>query len=145
MKKRIGEPWIPGPVYGALLPQFTVNLVVRDIEASIAFYSRVLEAHAHYADPDFAALRVMGQEMMLHADHAYEHSPWAGPLQAHGARGVGAEMRLLGVDPDLVAELAREIGAIFQEVTVRGHGWREVMIRDPDGYVWAVGVASPSA
>jgi uncharacterized glyoxalase superfamily protein PhnB len=27
--------------------------------------------------------------------------------------------------------------------TTTGHGWREVMVGDPDGYVWAVGVPTP--
>jgi hypothetical protein len=26
----------------------------------------------------------------------------------------------------------------------KGHGWREVMVEDPDGYLWAVGVPTPS-
>jgi uncharacterized glyoxalase superfamily protein PhnB len=43
------------------------------------------------------------------------------------------------MDPDVVAARARGMGAVFKEVQTRGHGWREVMVRDPDGYVWAVG------
>lgn len=139
MKLREGEPWIPARDYGALLPQFTANLVVREIDRAVAFYREVLQAQVHYADADFAALRLLGAELMLHADHTYEHNPWAGALRDGQARGLGAEFRLLGVDPDAVAERARARQAIFQEVMVRGHGWREVMVRDPDGYVWAVG------
>ncbi len=29
---------------------------------------------------------------------------------------------------------------IVQPATTKGHGWREVMVEDPDGYVWAVGL-----
>ena len=54
-------------------------------------------------------------------------------------RGLGAELRLLGMNPEEVAERARGMNALFKDVAVRGHGWREVMVRDPDGYVWAVG------
>jgi len=139
MKKRTGEPWIPSPAYSALLPQFTVNLIVRDMDRSLAFYRQVLLADVHYADPDFAAVRVLGIELMLHADHAYEHSPWAGDLAGGQIRGLGAELRLLGMDPDDLAERARAADALFRDVMVRGHGWREAMVRDPDGYVWAVG------
>jgi catechol 2,3-dioxygenase-like lactoylglutathione lyase family enzyme len=139
VKKRAGNAWIPAPEYGALLPEFTVNLIVADIERTLGFYRAVLQAHVHYADPDFAAIRVLGVELMLHADHTYEQSPWSDDLASGGARGLGAELRLLGMNPDTVAERARATGALFKEVAARGHGWREVMVRDPDGYVWAVG------
>jgi hypothetical protein len=43
------------------------------------------------------------------------------------------------MNPEGVAERAREMNALFKDISVRGHGWREVMVRDPDGYVWAVG------
>ena len=139
MKKRTGEPWIPAESYGRLLPQFTVNLIVRDISRAIRFYKNVLQAHVHYSDQDFAAVRVLAIEVMLHADHTYEMNPWSASLQAGTTRGLGAELRLLGMNPDEVAQRARSNDALFQDVTTRGHGWREVMIQDPDGYVWAVG------
>jgi uncharacterized glyoxalase superfamily protein PhnB len=144
MKKRTGDPWIPAPAYGALLPPFTVNLVARSIDQSVEFYRTVLEAHVHYADPDFAALKVHGLEVMLHADHTYEHNAWASALGTDEPRGIGAELRLLGVDPDSAAERARAVGAVVSEPRIRGHGWREAMLRDPDGYVWAVGVIDRS-
>ncbi len=31
-----------------------------------------------------------------------------------------------------------------QAAATKGHGWREVMVEDPDGYVWAVGVPGPA-
>jgi|SRR6516164_3802467 catechol 2,3-dioxygenase-like lactoylglutathione lyase family enzyme len=144
MKKRTGSPWIPAPAYGALMPQFTVNLIVRDIEAALAFYREVLAAEVHYADPDFAAVRILGLELMLHADHTYEHNPWSARLSAGEPRGLGAELRLLGMNPDAVAERARAANAVFAAVATRGHGLREVMVRDPDGYVWAVAEVSPA-
>jgi len=139
VKKRTGDPWISASDYGALLPQFTVNLIVRSIDLALEFYRKVLQAQVHYSDPDFAALRVLGIEMMLHADHTYEHNPWSASLQGGQTRGLGAELRLLGMNPEEVAERARRMKALFKDVSVRGHGWREVMVRDPDGYVWAVG------
>jgi catechol 2,3-dioxygenase-like lactoylglutathione lyase family enzyme len=139
VKKRTGDPWIPAADYGALLPQFTVNLIVRSIDLALEFYRKVLQAQVHYSDPDFAALRVLGIELMLHADHAYDHNPWSAGLHAGHPRGLGAELRLLGINPDEVAERARGMNALFKDVSVRGHGWREVMVCDPDGYVWAVG------
>ena len=29
---------------------------------------------------------------------------------------------------------------VVEAVTDKPHGWREVLVRDPDGYEWAVGV-----
>ena len=139
MKKRTGEPWIPAPAYGGLLPQFTVNLIVRDVGRALHFYEEVLQATVHYSDPDFAAVRVLGIELMLHADHTYEANPWSARLKEGTLRGLGAELRLLGMDPDELAQRARSNDALFKDVAARGHGWREVMVQDPDGYVWAVG------
>jgi catechol 2,3-dioxygenase-like lactoylglutathione lyase family enzyme len=144
MKMRTGEPWIPAPAYGALLPQFTVNLIVRDVARAVSFYEDVLQAYVHYSDPDFAAVRVLSIELMLHADHTYESHPWSEPLRDGTPRGLGAELRLLGMNPDELAERARSSNALFKDVTERGHGWREVMVQDPDGYVWAVGEVSTS-
>jgi uncharacterized glyoxalase superfamily protein PhnB len=135
--------FIAGDVYGRLLPGFTVNLLVRDVELALPFYREVLDATVHYADPDFAAIRVANLELMLHADHTYDGHPWYGPLQKGERRGLGAELRLLGLDPDVVEERARAVGAaVLRPAATRGHGWREVMVEDHDGYVWAVGVLS---
>jgi len=134
VKKRTRDPWMPADRYGRGLPAFTVNLVVRDIP-------RAVGANVHYADPDFAAIAIGGVELMLHADHTYDKHPWHAPLTRGERRGLGAELRLFGVDPDAVERHARTSGApVVQPVTTKGHGWREVMVQDADGYVWAVGV-----
>ena len=122
MKKRLGDPWIPAAAYGQLLPQFTVNLIVRDIPRSLRFYEEVLLAHVHYADPDFAAIRILATELMLHADHTYEANPWFSSLDQGDRRGLGAELRLLGMNPDELARRAMKIDAVVREVTERGHG-----------------------
>ena len=141
MKKRTSDPWIPADQYGRGLPRFTVNLVVKDIPRAVEFYKNVLAAKLHYADPDFGAINVSGVELMLHADHTYDKHPWHEPLARGDGRGLGAELRLLGIDPDAVERHARAAGAlVIQPATTKGHGWREVMVSDPDGYVWAVGV-----
>src|SRR5262249_12935862 len=145
LKQRTGDPWKPAARYGQELPPFTVNLVVRDVPRAVAFLTPVLNATIHYADPDFAAINVGGVEMMLHADHTYDKHPWYGPLTSGARRGLGAELRVFGIDPDGVERRAREHGAnVVQPATTKGHGWREVMVEDPDGYLWAVGVPAPS-
>jgi uncharacterized glyoxalase superfamily protein PhnB len=141
MKKRTGEPWIPGDRYGRMLPAFMANLLVRDVERAIPFYRDVLGGIVHYADPDFAAIKVGGAELMLHADHTYDKHPWHQRLVAGERRGLGAELRLFGIDPDAVEARARQAGTtVVSPATTKGHGWREVMIEDVDGYLWAVGV-----
>ncbi len=140
-KKRTGEPWMPADDYGRRLPRFSVNLLVRDVARSVKFYKSVLGAQAHYSDVDIAALEVAGLEFMLHADHTYDQHPLASRLVSPEPRGTGAELRLFGVDPDGLEARARTQGAtVVQPTSDKGHGWREVMVADPDGYVWAVGV-----
>jgi uncharacterized glyoxalase superfamily protein PhnB len=54
---------------------------------------------------------------------------------------LGAQIRLLGIDPDETERRARAVGAVVAVgTTTKGHGWREVIVRDPDGYEWGVGV-----
>jgi len=145
-KLRKGDPWMPGFRYGALLPALSLNLIVRDTERAVAFYRDVLGAEVHYYDIDFAAMRVGAAEVMLHADHTHDSHPWRDQLQSAAVRGLGAQIRLLGMDPDAVEAQAREHGAeIVRPATDKGHGWREILLRDPDGYEWALGVLIPPA
>jgi catechol 2,3-dioxygenase-like lactoylglutathione lyase family enzyme len=145
-KLRQGDPWMPGFRYGALLPPLSLNLLVADTERSAAFYRDVLGAEVHYRDIDFAAMRVGAAEVMLHADHTHDGHPWHDQLKSGASRGVGAQIRLLGIDPDEVERRARAAGAVVSVATVdKGHGWREVAVRDPDGYEWSVGILIPPA
>jgi uncharacterized glyoxalase superfamily protein PhnB len=121
-----------------------VNLLVRNVENSVKFYREVIGAIVRYADDDFAAMRLKGWDFMLHADHTYDHHPLFARLSATGQRGDGAELRFLGVDPDVIEQRARLAGAtILQPARDFPHGWRDVMVVDPDGYIWALGVAIP--
>lgn len=142
--KRTGDAWMPADRYGRKLPVFTVNLLVRDIQKSLPFYRDVLAAKVIYADADFAALQLSGVDFMLHADHSYDHHPLYGRMQNSTPRGTGAELRVMGVDPDAAERRAKASGAkILQPAMDFPHGWRDVMLEDPDGYIWAVGVALP--
>jgi catechol 2,3-dioxygenase-like lactoylglutathione lyase family enzyme len=139
-KKRSGDPWMPADAYGRSLPAFTINLIVADIPRSVSFYREVLGVEERYSDPDFAAMRLAGLDFMLHADHSYDGHPWHLRLAGGEGRGLGAELRLLGVDPDGVEARARARGdPVLAPATDKGHGWRETWVQDPDGYVWAAG------
>jgi uncharacterized glyoxalase superfamily protein PhnB len=133
---------MPADEYGRGLPQFTVNLLVRDVAKAVPFYRDVLGAKVRYADGDFAAMEIGGTEFMLHADHAYDRHPLFARVNGVRVRGGGAEIRVMGIDPDAAEERAKKFGAeIVQEARDFPHGWRDAMLADVDGYVWAVGVA----
>jgi uncharacterized glyoxalase superfamily protein PhnB len=143
-QRRTGDAWMRADEYGRTMPKFSLNLLVHNVDQSIPFYRDVLGATVRYADQDFAALNLQGVEFMLHADHSYDHHPLFERLKAGGLRGTGAEIRVMGIDPDAAEKRARASGAkIIQAAMDFPHGWRDVMLEDPDGYIWAVGVAIP--
>ncbi len=140
-KTRTGEAWMPADEYGRSLPKFTVNLLVREIGKALPFYRNVLQAAVHYSDGDFSALELGGTQFMLHADHSYDRHPLSARVKGVVVRGTGAEIRVMGIDPDAAEARARKFGAeIVQETRDFPHGWRDVMLADVDGYVWAVGL-----
>lgn len=141
-KTRMGETWMPADEYGRALPRFTVNLLVQDVAKALPFYRDVMQATVRYVDGDFAALEIAGTDFMLHADHSYDQHPLHVRVKGLKVRGAGAEIRVMGIDPDALEARAKKFGAeIVQEARDFPHGWRDVMVGDVDGYVWAVGVA----
>ena len=142
--KRTGTPWMASDAYGKTLAGLSLNLIVRDIERSVPFYRDVIGMTVHYADADMAALQLEGTRIVLHADHTYDKQPWAERLGGSGKRGLGAEIRILGIDPDAAERRARERGAtVLAGTRDWPHGWRDVLLEDPDGYTFAVGTALP--
>jgi uncharacterized glyoxalase superfamily protein PhnB len=140
--KRTGSSWMPADDYGRSLPRFSLNLLVRDVASSLPFYRDILRATIRYVDADFAACSLQGLEFMLHSDHTYDRHPLHARLQQNIPRGTGAELRVMGIDPDELQTRAEAAGArIIQPAADYPHGWRDVMLEDPDGYIWAVGVA----
>ena len=131
--------------YGRTLSGLSVNLIVRDVARSLPFYTGVLEMRLLYSDEDFAAFAREGVRLQLHADHTYAHMPWASRLREDARRGLGAEIRILGIQPDAAEKRARD-GGFTVLVPVRDwpHGWRDCVLEDPDGYTFAVGTALPA-
>ena len=127
--------------YGRTLSGLSVNLIVRDVPRSVPFYTDVLQLQLLYSDEDFAAFERDGVKLQIHADHTYARMPWAARLRHESRRGLGAEIRILGVDPDAAEQRARD-GGFTVAVPVRDwpHGWRDCVLEDPDGYTFAVGV-----
>ena len=147
MKKRAAdqEPWMAADDYGrSLRPGLGINLLVRDVAASVRFAEQVLGATATYADADFAAMRGAGSEWMYHADHTYSDNPVTGIIQNTETRGAGVELRLYGIDPDKAEQAARDGGwTVLAGAIDKPHGLREAVIIDDDGYVWVPSVALP--
>jgi len=135
--KRTGTPWMPADTFGRTLRGFGVNLLVRDIEASVAFATRVLGASVVYRDADFALLQRDGTQWLLHADHTYEDNPLYGFVAGDTARGAGVELRLYECDPDAAEAAARAEGhVVLAGAADKPHGLREAYLLDDDGYCW---------
>ena len=142
--KRTGTPWMASDAYGRTLTGLSLNLIVRDVARSLPFYRDVLGMTVHYSDEDMAALQLEGTQIVLHADHAYDKQPWAQRLPDARKRGLGAEIRILGIDPDAAERRAKDRGAtVLLGSRDWPHGWRDVLLEDPDGYTFAVGTALP--
>src|SRR5258708_14499327 len=96
---QMGGAFMPADHYGRGMRPFSVNLLVRDTRVSLASYERVLGAAVRYADDDFAVLKLLDFEFMLHADHAYDHHPLYERLQTPGLRGAGVGLRVFRSGP----------------------------------------------
>jgi catechol 2,3-dioxygenase-like lactoylglutathione lyase family enzyme len=135
------RPWMSADDYGRSLSAFSFNLLVRNMERSVAFQRQVLGATVVYSDTDFAVLRreLPGGtvEWMLHADHTYGDHPLLALTGDNALRGVGVELRLHGLDPDTAAAAAHKLDyTVLATPADKPHGLREAYIVDPDGYVW---------
>ena len=145
MKKRAPDqtPWMSAPAYGrSLRPGLGINLLVRDVAGAVRFATEALGATATYADEDFAVLRLVGAEWMVHGDHTYLDNPLTGVIAGAESRGAGVEIRLYGVDPDEAERAARAGGwTVLAGAIDKPHGLREAVIIDDEGYVWIPAVA----
>lgn len=125
--------------FGHALTRLSLNLLVRDVTAEVAFLTRVFDMQARRVSRDFAILLYHGQPLQLHADHTYGAHPLPALLPEAGARGAGIELRLHETDPDIACERA----AAFATATIlqiprdkTAHGLREAVILDAEGYAW---------
>jgi len=132
---------MPAPDYGRSLRGLGVNLLVRDVAAAVPFHQEVLAAETVYVDLDIAVFRGFGGEWMLHADHTCLDHPLSGSLSADLHRGIGAELRLHGRDPDAAEAATRDLGCeVLAGALDKPHGLREAYILDRDGYLWVPNV-----
>ena len=120
----------------------SVFLYVSDVAKSLEFYSEILggEIRQVIADPDgdsysLAILRLGDFTLMLH------------PQEPHAAEfagvkvGVGMHLQLQVDDIDAFYQQCDELGAMLSlsgEPIDQEWGWKELAIRDPDGFIWSV-------
>jgi len=130
---------IPAEQFGHSLRAISVNLLVRDVLAEVAFLIGVFAMQAHRASKDFAIVLHAGQPFQLHSDGTYHSHPLLSLLPEAGPRGAGIELRLHEADPDLAVERLAGFpdGMLLQAATDKiGHGLREAVILCPNGYAW---------
>lgn len=143
VKKRIGDAWMPADEFGRALPRgLGLNLMVPDIEPMRQFCAEVLGGQIVYADEDFCVVDLAGSILLLHADHTYRDHEMFGVFDGVEARGIGAEIRVYGVDPDDIKARARSAGHVVLSGSIdKPHGLRECHIVGPSGYVFVPGKA----
>jgi hypothetical protein len=130
---------VPAEVFGHSLRAVSVNLLVRDVLAEVAFLTHVFGMTAHRVSKDFAIVLHAGQPFQLHADHTYSAHPLLSLLPESAPRGAGIELRLHEADPDQAAERISTFpnAVLLQGPTDKvGHGLREAVILCPMGYAW---------
>lgn len=130
---------VPAHEFGHSLTGLSVNLLLRDVPAEVAFLTGVFGMQAHRVSRDFAILLYAGQPIQLHSDGTYANHPLPSLLPEAGARGAGIELRLHESDPDEACARAAAFAAATVLQTPRdkaGHGLREAVILCPEGYAW---------
>lgn len=138
--KGVDQP--DAPTFGRGLARgIGINLLVTEIERALRFQVGALGAAITYWDDDFAILQGYGAVWMLHHDRTYHAHPMKGVLASADGRGIGAELRVYGCDPD-AAEAAAEGagGTVMAGAADKPHGLREAYLLDPDGYLWVPSV-----
>jgi hypothetical protein len=128
--------------FGQSLKGLSVNLLCRDVRREVGFLTTVFGLVAHRVSADFAIVLHGGQPFQLHSDGSFARHPLHGLLPEAGPRGVGIELRLPGVDPDVaVARLAGFEAVLLAGAADKpGHGLREAVILCPEGYAWVPSV-----
>lgn len=134
---------VAAPVFGKSLTGISVNLLVRDVLAEVAFLTAVFGLTAHQVSKDFAIIIHDGMAFQLHADGTFARHPLFNLLPESGPRGAGIELRLHGIDPDQAASRAGAMADVMVLAAARdyaAHGLREAVILCPNGYAWVPSV-----
>lgn len=133
----LAKPRMSGADYGRSLTGLGFNLIVSDLEKAIHFCQQVIQADVFFQTDVFAAMKLAGQDFMLHINDSYRGNELHATLTSNAPRGVGIELRCYTVDPDAAETRARALGyTVLAGSLDKPHGLRECMILDDDGFVW---------
>lgn len=107
-----------------LAPDLVVEVMVRDLDASLAFYA-ALGFELERRSDGFAVLRWGGRQLFL--DERQDLSALAGPERAN--------LRIMVPDVDAMWDKARELDLPVQKpLGDRSYGLRDFTVSDPDGF-----------
>ena len=120
----------------------SVFLYVNDVQKSLDFYHEIVQAeiaqlHAEVEGGPLtlAILRVGGFSLMLHPQDD------SSPEFASNKVGVGIHLQLRVDDVDAFHQHCIDEGAMLALITEpvdQAWGWREFVLKDPDGYIWSI-------
>lgn len=127
------------------LKSLTPNLMVEDVEATIAFYRDTLSFTVTATVPDaapyvWASLKGGDVEIMLQARHSLEEE-----LPQLVGKPLGASLTLyIGVDDaDALHSAIQDKATIIKPPMTAPYGAREFYAQDPNGYL--LGFSSPAS
>lgn len=120
----------------------SVFLYVDDVMKSLEFYNEVMGAEVRQClaedegvPPTLAILQLGDFTLMLHS-----RDDVPGPA-ANGPVGVGIHLQMQVPDIEAFHAHCIDQGAMLSlsgEPVDQEWGWKEVALRDPDGYIWSV-------
>ena len=114
----------------------SIQLKVRDVGVSVAFYGDVIGMEVNYEEPHFAIVGLDDFRIMLQTDDKPDRPREfadEGGIRAH--RCVGATMQFEVEDVDAYhANLLEQGVSALTEPTDQPWGWRDFNVHDPDGY-----------
>lgn len=130
---------------GRSLQGLGVNLLCRDVPAMARFLAEALGLGIHRLSTDFALASHEGLLIQLHADGTYHRHPLHAMLPESPPRGLGLQLYLFGIEPDLACARAPAAGGMVLEPPAdKPHGLREATILSPEGYAFSPAVPLPA-
>ncbi|WP_288018772.1 VOC family protein [Tepidiforma sp.] len=110
-----------------------------DVGALTDFLVAVAGAELRERHPGYAALRLAGSLIEVHADESFRGHPWFHALAREGvARGIGAELLIPVADVAAAYRKALALGAQTIAPPYEFEGRLECEIMGPDGYVFGL-------
>lgn len=133
---------VGGAALGRSLTGVGLNLLTRDAAALARFMADVFGLDVLRSSPDFALVRHGQHLIQFHSDAAYAGHPLQGLLPENPPRGVGVQVYLFGIDPDMAVARAEAAGGVVLELPRdKPHGLREATILSPEGHAFTAAKA----